>query len=130
MTACAPCWPMTWCCGQTMMTWAAHMERIAARLSALGASALHMVHWGAAPAHGDAYDYFAADGTADGVEESVSVWTPTAQPNAPKHATSYSYAWNDAGNAQRLLDAGGRERLLYRSEERRVGKEGRSRWSR
>src|SRR5260221_8737979 len=91
----------------------AHMERIAARLSAVGAAALPIVPWGAAPAHGDAYDSFAADGTAEGVEESVSVWTPTAQPNAPKHATSYSYAWNDAGNAQRLLEAGGRERLLY-----------------
>jgi putative DNA primase/helicase len=46
-------------------------------------------------------------------------YTRYAPPKAPPknrqngHRPEANYAWNDQGNAARLLDAGGRERLLY-----------------
>jgi len=58
----------------------------------------------------DPYTAGEATGTWESVKDTPPRDPPSMNGNKP-HADAY--AWNDTGNGQRLLDAGGRERLLY-----------------
>jgi len=58
----------------------------------------------------DPYTAGEATGTWDSVKDTPPRDAPGMNGNKPHVG---AYAWNDTGNGQRLLDAGGRERLLY-----------------
>jgi len=58
----------------------------------------------------DPYTAGEATGTWDSIKDTPPRDPPSMNGNTPHVGT---YAWNDTGNGQRLLDAGGRERLLH-----------------
>jgi len=81
-----------------------HMHRIAARLVAMRARP-KVVRWPEAPPKGDAWDFFAGGGTAEGVQELLRAaveWQPRAAESAPTAGSVTTFHGTDLGNAELL----------------------------
>jgi 5S rRNA maturation endonuclease (ribonuclease M5)/energy-coupling factor transporter ATP-binding protein EcfA2 len=68
-----------------------HMQRIAERLHALGCADVRMIEWREVPEKGDAADYVARGGTAEGVRQLMAEarpWSPERDQLEPKRKTA------------------------------------------
>jgi len=97
----------------------AHMERIAARLRALGCADIRWVEWPDAPPHGDAADFTKRGGTADDVRQLLAAARPwTGARTEPTHDVAQPLDVGALLSPARATDRANGERLCTLLRER------------